>query len=166
MCKDCKPQPNKYAIDLNAVVEKWKGKEGNLIMILHDVQNELGYVPRDISLELSRLLKVPLASIYEVLTFYNFFKMVPPGKHHISVCLGTACYLKGAPLLLSEAERILNVKSGSTTPDGLFHLDLVRCVGCCGLAPVVVVDGKVHAKVTPDQMAGLINDCARQKETV
>ena len=133
-------------------------------MILHDVQHELGYVPREISLELSRLLQVPLARIYEVLTFYNFFKMVPPGKHHIAVCLGTACYLKGSPALLSEAERILNIKQGQTTPDGYFHLDLVRCVGCCGLAPVVVVDGKVHGKVTPDQIAGFINDCAKKKE--
>jgi len=164
MDEESETRGREYAVDLRPIVEKWRGKEGNLIMILHDVQNELGYVPRKISLELSRLLQVPLARIYEVLTFYNYFRMAPPGRHHISICLGTACYLNGAPALLSEAERILSIKPGQTTPDGSFSLDLVRCVGCCGLAPVVVVDGKVHDKVTPDRIAGLLNDCVRQKE--
>jgi NADH-quinone oxidoreductase subunit E len=164
MCEDNKTAKSQFNIDLQPIVDRWKDKEGNLIMILHDVQHELGYVPRAISLELSRLLKMPLARIYEVLTFYNFFKIEPPGKHHISICLGTACYLKGAPNLLSEAERILNIKYGQTTPDGFFYLDLVRCVGCCGLAPVVVVDGKVHGKVTREQIAGLINDFNKEKE--
>ena len=166
MAEENKTPDPKYTIDLQPIVEKWRGKEGNLIMILHDVQNELGYVPRAISLELSRLLQVPLASIYEVLTFYNFFKMAPPGKHRISVCLGTACYLNGAPALLGETERILKIKPGQTTPDDSFSLDLVRCVGCCGLAPVVVVDGKVHDKIAADQVARLLNDCMESKELV
>lgn len=153
-----------YNVDLQAIVDKWKDKEGNLIMILHDVQDKLGYVPRDISLELSRMLGVPLARFYEVLTFYNYFKMIPPGKHNISVCLGTACYLKGAPALLAELERVLKIKPGQTTLDGVFHLDLVRCVGCCGLAPVVVADGKVYGKVQPAQMAGIVNDCLKKEK--
>ena len=157
-------QEIKYKIDLKAVAAKWSGKEGNLIMILHEIQNTIGFVPREISLELSQLMNIPLARIYEVLTFYNFFKTDPPGKHHISICLGTACYLKGAPALIAEAERILQVKTGETTKDGMFYLDNVRCVGCCGLAPVVVIDNQVHAKVTKDQMPELISSAIKEGE--
>jgi len=161
-----KPAEHKirFKIDLAALIKKWEGKQGNLIMMLHDVQDQLGYVPREISLELSRLTGTPLARIYEVLTFYNFFKTTPPGKHHISICLGTACYLKGSPALIAEAERILQIKVGETTKDGLFYLDNVRCVGCCGLAPVVVIDNEVFAKVTKDQMPELISAAIKKGE--
>lgn len=135
------------AEDVSVLAKKWRDKKGSLIMILHEVQNHYGYVPRGVALELSRELDVPLARIYEVITFYNYFKLDPPGKYNISVCLGTACYLKGSAELVAEVKNILNVKEGGTTPDGLFHLEVVRCLGCCGLAPVMMINGQIHGKV-------------------
>lgn len=142
--------------NLEEVVEKWRGKQGNLIMILHEIQNQYGYVPREVSFELSRLLQIPLARIYEVITFYNYFKLEPPGKHTISVCMGTACYLKGTPQLVDELKNLLNVAEGETTQDGLFHLQAVRCLGCCGLAPVIMIDEKIYGKVQKEQIAGIL----------
>ncbi len=147
---------------LKPIVEEWKGKEGSLIMVLHAVQNHFGYVPREVSLQLSRLLEIPLARIYEVITFYNYFKLEPPGKHRISVCLGTACYLKGAPVILEEVKSILSVKEGETTKDGLFHLDVVRCLGCCGLAPVMMVDDKVYGKVSKGQVMEIVSKYGKE----
>ena len=145
------------SIEIKNLVDKWKDKEGNLIMILHEIQNHHGYVPRDISLALSTMLDVPLARIYEVITFYNYFKLTPPGKHRISLCMGTACYLKGAPVLLNEIKSLLDVEEGKTTKDGLFHLDVVRCLGCCGLSPVVMVDGKVYGKVKKSEIPEILS---------
>jgi len=142
---------------LDKLVEKWKGKDGNLVMILHEIQNHYGYVPRGIAFELSRLLEVPLARIYEVITFYNFFKLQPPGKHTISVCMGTACYLKGAEQILNEIQNILHIKEAETTKDGLFHLQVVRCLGCCGLSPVVMIDGKIYGKVEKKDIMDILS---------
>jgi len=147
---------------LKNLVGDWKDKEGNLIMVLHSVQNHFGYVPREVSLQLSRLLEIPLARIYEVITFYNYFKLEPPGKHRISVCLGTACYLKGAPVILEEVKSILSIKEGETTKDGLFHLDVVRCLGCCGLAPVMMVDDKVYSKVSKGQVMEIVSKYGKE----
>ncbi|HNX81347.1 MAG TPA: NAD(P)H-dependent oxidoreductase subunit E [Candidatus Omnitrophota bacterium] len=148
--------------EINALVTKWKDKQGNLIMILHELQNHYGYVPREASLELSKILHVPLARIYEVITFYNFFKLEPPGKHTIAVCMGTACYLKGAPRLLAEIKNILNVEEGRTTKDGLFYLDVVRCLGCCGLSPVIKIDDKVYGKVTKNEIVDILSKYGKQ----
>jgi len=137
----------KDLLEIKNLVQKWKDKEGNLIMILHEVQNHHGYIPRGLSLVLSKELNVPLARIYEVITFYNFFRLVPPAKHNISVCMGTACYLNGAPDILEEIKSILHIKEGETTRDGLFHLEVVRCLGCCGLSPVIMIDGKIYGKL-------------------
>lgn len=142
--------------ELAQLLNQWKGKEGNLIMILHEIQNHHGYVPRELSLELSKMLDVPLARIYEVITFYNFFKLSPPGKHRIALCMGTACYLRGAAVVLNEVKNILGVEEGQTTKDGLFHLDVVRCLGCCGLAPVMMIDNKVYGKVKKSEIADIL----------
>jgi NADH-quinone oxidoreductase subunit E len=143
--------------EIKALVEKWKGKKGTLVMILHEIQNHYGYVPRGISFELSRLLDVPLARIYEVITFYNYFKLDPPGKYTISLCMGTACYLKGANDILKEFKAILGVEEGQTTQDGLFHLQVVRCLGCCGLAPVVMINNKIHGKVKKEDVVTIVS---------
>jgi len=148
------------------LVNKWKDKEGNLIMILHELQNYYGYVPRAAALELSLALHTPLARIYEVITFYNFFKLVPPGKHIISLCLGTACYLKGSAILLNEIKGLLNIEAGQTTKDGLFQLDVVRCLGCCGLAPVIKIDEKVYGKVQKSQVMGILSEYSENKQEV
>lgn len=145
-----------YTIDLRKLVDKWKDREGSLIMLLHEVQKQIGYIPRPVSLQLAQMLEIPLARIYEVITFYNFFKLEPPGKHHIAICLGTACYLKGAPALIEEAEKMLGVKTGQTTSDGLFYLSSVRCLGCCGLAPVMMIDEKVYGKLDKKRLGEIL----------
>jgi NADH-quinone oxidoreductase subunit E len=150
-------EEKKFTIEIKDLVDKWKNKEGNLIMILHEIQNHHGYVPRELALELSGMLDVPLARIYEVITFYNFFKLVPPGKHKIAVCMGTACYLKGAPEILKEIKAILSVEEGKTTKDNNFYLDVVRCLGCCGLAPVMMIDDKVFGKVKKQEVMEILS---------
>ena len=142
--------------ELRAFIEEWKDKPGNLIMVLHQVQQTYGYIPRNIAIEISELLSVPLAKIYGVVTFYNFFKLQKAGKYIAQVCLGTACYLRGGDDLIKEFEKQLGVGVNATTPDGLFSVEAVRCLGCCGLAPVVVVNGEVYGKLTKGDVAGII----------
>ena len=149
-------ETEKMTPDLRAFIEEWKDKPRNLIMVLHKVQQTYGYIPREIAIETSELLKVPLAKIYGVVTFYNFFKLQKAGKYIIQVCLGTACYLRGGDDLIKEFERQLGVGVNTTTPDGLFSIEAVRCHGCCGLAPVAVVNGDVHGKLETKDVAGII----------
>ncbi|MDR1613158.1 MAG: NAD(P)H-dependent oxidoreductase subunit E [Planctomycetota bacterium] len=144
--------------DVIAAVRKWKNKRGSLIMVLHEIQNARGYVPRDVSLYLAEELEVPLARIYEALTFYHYFKLEAPGKAVISVCTGTACYLKGSPALLDEFVKETGAEVGGSTPDKLFHLQCVRCVGCCGLAPVVNVNGRTYGKLTPADIKKIVHE--------
>lgn len=145
-------------------VKKWKDKKGSLIMILHLIQNHHGYVPKSICIKLSKELKIPLARIYEVLTFYNYFSLTPPAKNKIAVCMGTACYLKGAPKLVDVIKKELNINHGEVTKDGLFKLEEVRCLGCCGLAPVVTVNDKVYGKLGSDEMLKIIEDIKNKEE--
>ena len=142
--------------ELKAFVAEWKDKPGNLIMVLHQVQQAYGYIPRSIAIEISEMLDVPLAKIYGVVTFYIFFKLQMAGKYIIQVCLGTACYLRGGDDLIKEFERELGVGLNATTPDGLFSVEAVRCLGCCGLAPVAVVNGEVHGKLEKGDVEKII----------
>ena len=142
--------------ELKAFIEEWKEKPGNLIMVLHQVQQTYGYIPREVAIEVSQLLNVPLAKIYGVVTFYNFFKLQKAGKYIIQVCLGTACYLRGGDDLMKTLERELGIGVNGTTPDGLFSIEAVRCLGCCGLAPVIVVNGEVHGKLEKKDIPGII----------
>ncbi len=151
----------KNAPDVSALVKKWKDKPGSLIQALHDLQGRFGYVPRDAALALANGLGVPLARIYEVVTFYNYFKLEAPGKNIVSVCMGTACYLKGAPEIEKQIQQHLGIKSGESTPDMEYHLQAVRCVGCCGLAPVVMMNEKVFAKVKPAEAVAQILSCKK-----
>ena len=125
-------------------------------MVLHKVQQTYGYIPRNIAIEISKMLDVPLAKIYGVVTFYNFFKLQKAGKYIAQVCLGTACYLRGGDDIIKEFESQLGIGVNATTPDGLFSVEAVRCLGCCGLAPVVVVNGEVYGKLKKDDVAGII----------
>ena len=142
--------------ELKAFIESWKSKPGNLIMVLHQVQQTYGYIPRNIAIEISGLLGVPLAKIYGVVTFYNFFKLQKAGKYIVQVCLGTACYLRGGDDIIKEFERQLGVGLNATTSDGMFSVEAVRCLGCCGLAPVAVVNGEVHGKLDTSMVTGII----------
>jgi NADH-quinone oxidoreductase subunit E len=142
--------------ELSAFINEWKVKPGSLIMILHKTQETFGYISRAAAEKLSKLTGIPLARIYGVITFYHFFKTTKPGKHRISVCLGTACYLKGGQDLIEETRNILGIGEGGVTEDGLFSIDPVRCVGCCGLAPVITVGGDTYGKLSKDQLPEII----------
>lgn len=149
-------EETKFSKGLIAFIEEWKNKPGNLIMVLHRVQEEFGYVSRESADTVAEMLDIPLATIYGVLSFYHFFKTTKPGKYNIQVCLGTACYLKGGDGLIEELTNLIGIDVGEVTEDGNFSIEGVRCVGCCGLAPVMTVGGEVFGKVTKDQLPGII----------
>lgn len=159
------PEHYKDTEVVEKLIKKWEGKEGNFIMILHEVQNYYGYIPRDIAFDLTRYLDIPLAKIYEVISFYNYFKLEPPGKHIISICMGTACYLKGAPQLFKKIKSILNIEDKETTQDGMFQLQSVRCLGCCGLAPVIMIDGKIYGNLGPNDLDEIIAKYNNKRES-
>ncbi|MCL2832687.1 MAG: NAD(P)H-dependent oxidoreductase subunit E [Treponema sp.] len=145
-----------FPAELNTFIDEWKSKPGSLIMILHKTQETFGYISREVAEQLSVQIGIPLARIYGVITFYHFFKTTKPGKHRISVCLGTACYLKGGNDLIEEARSILGLSEGGVTPDGMFSIDPVRCIGCCGLAPVMTVGNETYGKLTKDMLPEII----------
>lgn len=140
------------------VAAKWRKKRGSLIMALHEIQGIKGYVSWEDAVDVATGMGIPLARIYEVLTFYNFFKLDAPGKAVISVCTGTACYLKGNDKVLEEFKKELGIKEGESTEDRMFHLQCVRCVGCCGLAPVCVVNGKTYGRVSPNDVRNILDE--------
>ncbi|MDG5815299.1 NAD(P)H-dependent oxidoreductase subunit E [Chitinispirillales bacterium ANBcel5] len=142
--------------ELRNFIKEWKDKPGNLIMILHKVQEIYKFIPRDVAFTVSKELNVPLAKIYGVMTFYHYFKLEKPGEHIISVCMGTACYLKGGEDLIKELEVRLGTGVNSTTEDGKFTIEAVRCVGCCGLAPVMTIDGEVYGGVKCAQIPEIL----------
>jgi NADH-quinone oxidoreductase subunit E len=139
--------------EVRAILAKWKPREGNLIMILHGVQQHYGYVPWNISKFLAGELSVPLARIFEVVTFYNFFNLEAPADYKISVCTGTACHLKGAPILLQGLKRHLKISpKAQYSDDRKYKVEEVRCVGCCGLAPAIVVNEEVHGRLKEENI--------------
>ena len=131
-------------------------KRDNLIPILQEVQGKLGYLPRGAMLTIAEFLGIPETDVYSVVTFYNQFRLNPPGKHSIRVCLGTACHMKGGYIALDAWKRRLGIGPGETTADREFDLDTVACVGCCTMAPVTVVDSKPEARVEPTRVDGLL----------
>ena len=157
-------EPVKKQVEVKNLINKWQDKEGNLIMILHELQNYYGYIPRDVAFNLTRDLGIPLARIYEVISFYHYFQLEPPGKHIISVCMGTACYLKGATQLFKELKDILNIEEGEITKDGLFQLKGVKCIGCCGLAPVIMKDEKVYGNLKAGDLMDIISQYSNKSE--
>ncbi len=146
------------------ILNRFSRKRGNLIPILQKVQAELGYLPREAMLEIARFLDTPEIDVYGVATFYNQFRLNPPGKHSIRVCLGTACHMKGGYIALDAWKRRLEIDRGQTTPDREFDLDTVACVGCCVMAPVTVVDDKPEGKVEPTRVDGILLSFERERE--
>lgn len=130
--------------------------QGSLISILHHAQGMYGFLNKEIMDHVSCETEVPTAEIYGVATFYSYFKLKPQGKHRLSVCMGTACYIRGAGKLLEMIQDTLDIKPGETTEDGLFTLDETRCIGACGLAPIITVDEQVYPKVEPEQVKGIL----------
>jgi NADH-quinone oxidoreductase subunit E len=146
-----------FSKDLEKFIDQWKTKPGNIIMILHKVQEEKGYISAASAEEVAARTGVPLAKVYGIMTFYHLFKTKQPGKNQISVCLGTACYLKGGHDLYEAARAILGLTGEETvTGDGEFSVEPVRCIGCCGLSPVLTINGNVHGRLTKGDVAGLI----------
>ncbi len=126
----------------------YKQEKDNLISMLEEIQEKFGYIPKEAQKELSEYLNIPMAEIYGVITFYSRFTLEPKGKYSISICLGTACFVKGSQKIMDRLKDRLKIEPGQTTKDGLFSIDETRCVGACGLAPVFTVNGEVHGRAT------------------
>ncbi len=142
--------------ELKDVCKAFNNEKGELINVLHKAQSLFGYLPAELQEIIAKELNVSVAQVYGVVTFYSFFTMQPKGIHPVSICLGTACYVRGAEKVLEEFKRQLKIQVGETTPDGKFSLSCLRCVGACGLAPVVLVGEKVYGRVAPDGVADII----------
>lgn len=148
------------AARVEAVLARWPGAQRDaLIPVLQEVQEHCGYLPREAMLRIGRHLGVPASKVYGVATFYNQFRFEAPGRHRIQVCRGTACHVKGSAAVLEALCRHLKIRPGQTTRDGMFSLEVVACIGACGLAPVIAIDGEFHAGVTPEAVAGIVEAC-------
>ena len=143
---------------LKEICKSFNNQPGELINVLHKSQEYFGYLPAEIQEVVSEELNVPVAKVYGVVTFYSFFTMIPKGKHPVSICTGTACYVRGAEKVVDEFKRLLNINVGETSPDGKFSISCLRCVGACGLAPVVLVGEKVYGRVAPDEVANILKE--------
>ena len=143
---------------INEICDRYAGENTPLMMILSDVQKEYGYIPLEVQELVSERTGISVAEIYGVVTFYSFFSLTPKGKYVIGVCLGTACYVKGAQQVLDKFSEIIGIKPGETSADGLFTLDALRCIGACGIAPAVTINGKVYPKLTVDAIPGIVQE--------
>ncbi len=141
---------------VSEILGKYEADESSLIAILQDIQEEYSYLPKEALVQVSKEMNVPLSRVLSLATFFKAFSLKPKGKHPVHICLGTACHVRGAQLVLEKFEREMGIKSGETSEDLLFSLDAVRCLGCCGLAPVVQVGEEVHGKITPAKVAGVV----------
>ena len=141
---------------IKEVCKSYGNKAGEVINVLHKVQGEFGYLPAEVQELVAKELNIPVSRVYGIVSFYSFFTMTPKGEHPISVCLGTACYVRGAEKVLDELKRQLGINVGEVTPDGKFSLTCLRCVGACGLAPVIEVGEKVYGRMTPDRVKDVL----------
>lgn len=145
--------------ELKRFIDALPTKQGELIRVLHRAQGIFGYLPREVQVFVAKELGVPVSKVYGIVSFYSYFTMKPKGKYEISVCMGTACYVRGAESVLEELRKKLSIEPGETTPDGKFSLRSLRCVGACGLAPVMLVGDKVYGRVTPDMVDSILAEC-------
>ena len=143
---------------INEICDRYIGEKTPLMMILSDIQNEYGYIPLEVQRLVSERAGISVAEIYGVVTFYSFFSLEPQGKYIIGCCLGTACYVKGAQQIIDKFSEILGIRAGETTADGLFTIDALRCIGACGIAPAVTINGKVYPKMTVDKVAAVVEE--------
>ena len=141
---------------------EYKPIKDNLIQMLNEVQEHYGYVPMDVQKELSEFLSIPMAEIYGVVTFYSRFSLKPKGKYNISVCLGTACFVKGSQKIMDRLLERLKIQPGETTEDGMFSIEETRCVGACGLAPVFTVNGEVYGKATVQKLDQVLDELMKK----
>lgn len=142
---------------IKEVCKKFNNDGGELINVLHQTQSYIGYLPAEAQELIATELHVSVAQVYGVVSFYSFFTMIPKGEHPISVCMGTACYVRGAEKVLDEFKRLLKINVGETTPDGKFSLTALRCIGACGLAPVITVGEEVYGRLSTDDVKGILD---------
>ena len=141
---------------LNKVIEAHKGQDGAVIPVLHEAQDIYGYLPIEVQSKIAEELGVPLSEVYGIVTFYAQFSLYPKGKYQIGVCLGTACYVKGSNLILEKVKENLGIDVGECTADGKFSIDATRCIGACGLAPVMTVNDDVYGRLTADEVPDIL----------
>lgn len=156
-CCECSKEDPRLE-EVKKTIEEHKNVKGALIQVLHKIQNTYGYLPEDILKMVSEELKVPMTEIFGVASFYSIFSLEAKGEHVVKVCLGTACYVKGAQLVLDELSKQLEVEVGKTTGDGKFTLEATRCLGACGLAPVMMIDEKVYGRLTAESVHGILKE--------
>lgn len=157
MC-ECNCGGNNKDEKMEQILAKYSRDKSNLIQILNDVQVGYGYIPERCQLAISEYLNMPMAEIYGVITFYSRFTLKPKGKYNVSVCLGTACYVKGSEKVLDRLKEKLGIDVGETTPDGKFSIEATRCIGACGLAPVFTVNDEVYGNATPELIDKVIEE--------
>lgn len=143
--------------ELENYISTFDDKKSSLIIILHRAQEIFGYIPKEVQEFIAKKIEVPVSKVYGIVSFYKFFSMEPKGKYPISVCMGTACYIRGAEKILETLQEELGIKLGRVTNDGIFSLDPLRCVGACGLAPVIFVGKDIYGKIKPKDIKGIIN---------
>jgi len=148
---------------INEICDRYVDERTPLMMILSDVQKEYGYIPLEVQELVSERTGISVAEIYGVVTFYSFFSLKPKGKYVIGCCLGTACYVKGAQQIIDKFSDLLHIKPGETSDDGLFTLDALRCIGACGIAPAVTINGTVYPKMTVDGVPQIIESYSAQE---
>lgn len=158
MSSKCKCGNNCKDEKVEKILLKYEKDKSNLIQILNEVQETYGYIPENVQLEISKYLGIEMAEIYGVITFYARFTLKPKGKYNISVCLGTACFVKGSEKILDRVKQKLGIDVGETTPDGKFSIEATRCIGACGLAPVFTVNDEVYGKATPELVDKIIDE--------
>lgn len=157
-CNENGADREKYA-ELDQFIDSLPTTKGELIRVLHRAQGIFGYLPKEVQVHVAKRLDVPVSKVYGVVSFYSFFTMKPKGKYDVSVCLGTACYVRGADKILEALTKKIGINVGDTTEDAKFSLRTLRCVGACGLAPVVMINNKVYGRVTPDMVESIIAEC-------
>ena len=163
MCeKNCMDE--KLANEMKELLKNYSQDKSNLIQILNEVQEKYGYIPKQSQIEVSNYLSIPMAEIYGVITFYSRFTLEPKGKYNISVCLGTACFVKGSQALLDRLKERLKIDEGQTTPDGKFSIDATRCVGACGLAPVFTINNEVYGKATVKKLDEVLDEYMKKED--
>jgi NADH:ubiquinone oxidoreductase subunit E len=158
---ECVKDHDPKMAELKEHMEKYKlqpRSESNLIQIMHKAQDLYGYLDRVVMDEVALTMNIPTAHIWGVATFYHYFKLKKPGKHVVSVCLGTACYIKGAGEILERLKEELKINVGGTSQDGIFSLEEARCLGACGLAPVMMIDGKIYGSLTPKKVSEILKE--------
>jgi len=156
LCTACEELVDPKQIQLDEIINKYRHENGPLIPILQGAQEVYGYLPAHVIKHISKAVRIPVARIYGVVTFYAQFRLTPVGRNLINICLGTACHVRGGAKIVETIEKELKIKDGATTEDGRFTLEVIACIGACGLAPVISINNEVHGRLSPDKIAGIL----------